>query len=95
MKIRADETAIRGSWAQSGKDVLADDACRRIDELVQTYLEKIGHDASGWDALYRDPADGRYWELVYPESDLHGGGPPTLLNTSPDHARSKYGRAGG
>lgn len=93
MKIHPDETEIRGSWTQSGKDVVADDACRRIDQLVSSYLEMVGHDASGWDALYRDPADGRYWELLYPQSDLHGGGPPVLRNVSPEDARSKYGVA--
>ena len=93
MKIHPDETEIRGSWTQSGKDVVADDACRRIDQLVSSYLEMVGHDASGWDTLYRDPADGRYWELVYPQSDLHGGGPPVLRKMSPEDAHSKYGVA--
>lgn len=93
MKIRPDETEIRGSWTQSGKELVADDTCRRVDQLVSTYLERVGHDASGWDTLYRDPADGRYWELIYPQSELHGGGPPTLRKVSPDEARSKYGVA--
>lgn len=93
MKIRPDETEIRGSWTQSGREFVADDRCRRVDQLLSTHLEKVGHDASGWDTLYRDPADGRYWELVYPQSELHGGGPPTLRTVSPDEARSKYGIA--
>ena len=93
MKIRPDETEIRGSWIQSGKEFVADETCRRIERLVSTYLEKVGCDASGWDTLYRDPANGEYWELVYSQSELHGGGPPTLRKVSLDEARSKYGVA--
>jgi hypothetical protein len=40
--------------------------------------------------LYVDASDGRYWELIYPDSQLHGGGPPTLRNLSEASARKKY-----
>jgi Immunity protein 27 len=43
------------------------------------------------DVLYVDPSDSRYWELIYPDSQLHGGGPPTLRNLSEAAARKKYG----
>jgi hypothetical protein len=42
MKIDPDETKIRGSWSRSGREVVADEACRRIDQLVSSYLEKVG-----------------------------------------------------
>ena len=93
MKIRPGETEIRGAWIQVGNKLVKDDACRRIDHLVSTYLDKIGHDVSGWDTLYRDPASGWYWELVYPQSDLQGGGPPTLRKLSLDEVHVKYGLA--
>jgi hypothetical protein len=38
-------------------------------------LKKLGHDQSSWDTLYRDPATGKLWEVTYPESQRHGGGP--------------------
>ena len=91
MKIRPHETEIRGSWTRSGREVVADDACRRIDQLASSHLEEVGHDATGWDTLYRDPTDGRYWELIYPQSNQHGGGPPLLRQVGPDELRSKYG----
>ena len=27
-------------------------------------LKKLGHDRSGWDTLYRDPASGKLWEVT-------------------------------
>jgi len=41
--------------------------------------------------LYRDPQDGRSWELTYPHSDWHGGEPPDLRHISSGEAASKYG----
>jgi hypothetical protein len=91
MSIRSDEIEIRGSWIRRGQEVIADDNCRRIEHLIESHLKRVGHDTSGWDTLYRDPKDGRYWELIYPQSDLHGGGPPTLRHVGPDELRKKYG----
>jgi hypothetical protein len=44
--------------------------------------------------LYRDPQDGRLWELTYPHSDWHGGEPPDLRHISSGEAASKYGTWG-
>jgi hypothetical protein len=41
--------------------------------------------------LYRDPVTGRLWELTWPQSDLHGGGPPRLRLVQADEVRPKYG----
>jgi len=91
MTIRPGETEIRGGWASNGGRVDADSNCRRIDQLVEAHLREVARDASGWDVLYVDPSDGRYWELVYLESHLQGGGPPTLRHLTAEAARSKYG----
>lgn len=86
MRIGPEESEIRASSELAG----VDEAWDRIDQLVETYLVEIGSDASGWCTLYRDPNDGRYWELLYPQSHVHGGGPPTLRVVSIDQVRSKY-----
>lgn len=70
---------------------MADETCQRIIDLTHHHLVELGRDASGWDALYRDSNDGRLWELIYPESELQGCGPPQLRCLSPNQARVKYG----
>jgi hypothetical protein len=90
-RIASHETEIRGRWIMVGGRVEADDDCRRIDELVAHKLRELGQDATGWDRLFVDPGDGRHWELTYPESELHGGGPPRLRYLQESEARAKYG----
>lgn len=91
MKLQPNETSLRGKWEVRGGTVVPDDVCRRIEALKDHHLNRIATDASGWDTLYRDPLDGRYWELVYLESEMNGGGPPSLLYVDNGAARSKYG----
>lgn len=91
MKLKPDETDLLGKWLVVEGNVVADATSERINNLVEQHLEKVTADASGWDTLYRDPADGRYWELTYPESSWQGGGPPRLTYLSHEQARAKYG----
>jgi hypothetical protein len=90
-ELAPDEVALRGAWASRGGAVCEDEVAARIGWLVRTHLERIGAAATGWDTLYRDPRDGRYWEMVYPESERHGGGPPSLHVISREAASAKYG----
>lgn len=78
MPIRAEETDLRGSWIVLSGKVTGDEVEDRIDALIHGELEKLGNDSSGWETLYRDPSDGRLWELTYPQSGMHGGGPRRL-----------------
>lgn len=93
MKIASDETSIVGTWNILGGRVEADDTCLRIERLLRQHLTEIGRDASGWDVLYVDPTDGRFWELTYPQGEMHGGGPPALMVLSAQEAREKYATA--
>lgn len=88
--IHPEETRIVGGWILEHGRMLDDAASLRIHELVATHLVKLGHDWSGWGTLYRDPTDGRLWELTYPQGDMQGGGPRTLQVLSEAAARSKY-----
>ena len=60
------------------------EACLRINWLASEVLENVGvgKESGGWEKLYRDPADGRYWLLTYPHGEMQGGGPPLLSNLS-------------
>jgi hypothetical protein len=88
--ISADETEIIGNWILKDGRIHADENCERVDRLVENYLVKIGSDWSGWDTLFKDPTDGRYWERVYLQSEMHGGGPASLVKISAERAREKY-----
>lgn len=90
MKIESNETSITGTNILVHGKIVGDDASERIANLVNTYLIKLGHDKSGWDTLYRDPSDGRLWELIYPQSELQGGGPASLILISREDAAMKY-----
>lgn len=89
-KITRDEREIHGKWIMKQGEIQADDNCRRIETLLAEHLHLIGSDATGWNHLYLDPNDGRYWELTYPESELHGGGPPMLQCLTDKEVREKY-----
>ena len=89
-RIRPEESEIVGRWHVSENAVVPDANCTRIQMLTAEYLEKIAAADGGWSTLYRDPEDGRYWDLTYPHSDWHGGGPPTLIHLTDAEARSKY-----
>lgn len=91
MEIRSDETDILGSWIVRDGKVVGDEVTRRIEQLVSKYLQEVALSKNGWDTLYRDPTDGRFWELTYPESHMHGGGPPRLTYLSHEQVRERYG----
>lgn len=92
--IRAEEVEIVGNWIEVDGRCVGDDACERVHHLTQDLLEKIGQspESGGWETLYRDPSDGRFWERTYLQGHMHGGGPPSLLNLSENEARKKYGQ---
>lgn len=89
--LRADEVRLEGAW-----DVAPDGASRpdpvwrRIRWLAAHALERIASRERGWAVLYRDPADGRLWELTFPSGTLLDGGPPRLKTISPADARRWY-----
>lgn len=90
MKILPNERKIVGHWIIEDGKLVADVNAKRIDALVTGTLKELGRSADGWSILYLDEGDGRYWELSYAESELHGGGPPLLEVLSSDIANEKY-----
>lgn len=90
MKIEPNETILKGSLIFKDGSVTSDSVSQRIENLIANHLIEIGEDESGWNKLYRDPVDNRYWELTYPESEAHGGGAPQLKLLSDQQAKSKY-----
>lgn len=93
-KLEADEVELIGARIVGEKMETDAKACERIDWLLNNVLKIFGfsEESGGWDKLYRDPADGRFWLVTYPFSEMHGGGPPTLTNLSltEDEARARF-----
>jgi hypothetical protein len=75
--LAPDEHLLVGAWVEHDARTTHDDVDRRIFWLV--------------DQLYRDPRDGRFWELTFPQGSLHGGGPRRLEWVDASVAREKYG----
>ena len=54
-----------------------------VSEFIQIHaLRKTGSRDGGWTIEYIDDRTGVAWELTYPHSEWHGGGPPRLQRTS-------------
>jgi hypothetical protein len=92
-KLQSNEQVLTGSWIAENGKVHGDAICERIIWLLAHHLRKIADSPQwgAWETLYQDPDDGRYWERTYPQSELHGGGPPQLRCLTADEARQKYG----
>jgi hypothetical protein len=90
-----DESQLVGSWVERDGARTLDDVDRRIFWLVTRRLVQRGIAHAGWEQLYQDPRDDRFWELTFPEGSLHGGGPRRLTCVSGEVARAKYGLARG
>lgn len=89
-----DESQLDGASLDLAGNAVGDDVDRRIFWLVRHSLRKCGIANGGWDQLYIDPRDGRYWELTFPEGSLHGGGPRRLTHLSREAAERKYALPG-
>lgn len=91
-KLDEHERDLLGSWILRDEAVEGDEVCKRIRWLTNEVLTKItfSREYGSWETLYLDPNDGRYWELTYPQSEMHGGGPPRLTSISLEEAKKKY-----
>lgn len=88
--LSSDETCLIGNWSVSNGHLVEDGVCHRITELIDAHLTKVGSDQTGWETLYKDPGDGRFWLLTYPQASMQGGGPPKLCCVSIDEVKDKF-----
>ena len=87
MRLHPDEHELYGFTADGQWDSAMQS---RIQQLVSQHLQRLGVADGGWSVLFRDPDDGRYWELTYPRSEMHGGGPARLAELSQQEAQQRY-----
>ncbi len=88
--LKPDEIKLIGKWISIDNKIEGDSICLRIKYLTTNCLEKISYSDDGWETLYQDTKDKRYWELSYPSGYLHGGGPPSLTCLSLEEVQKKY-----
>lgn len=47
-------------------------------EYAAQHLQQVGADGDKWELYFECPDTRIRWTMRYPESELHGGGPPLL-----------------
>jgi hypothetical protein len=93
--LAPDERLLVGSWTEARAGALHDEVDQRILWLLASRrLTLLAVAEGGWRQLYRDPRDGRFWELTFPHGSLHGGGPRRLAVVTSEAAREQYGVCG-
>jgi hypothetical protein len=90
MELQKNETYLKGNWVFESGVVKADEVTKRIEWLLAHSLNKIKNDWSGWETLYQDVNDARYCEHTYEQSQMHGGGPPSLIFLTVKDATIKH-----
>jgi Immunity protein 27 len=90
MRLKPEETELQGFWLDLGSSVVPDSNWERIDKLTNNYLELVATGKDGAIRLYRDPADGRFWELSRVAPQMKDGGPPLLSTIGAPEAAHKY-----
>jgi len=82
---------IVGKWIvdPTGR-VIGDEAENQIQDLIQNHLKRIADREGGWTVLYRDPSENSYWELTFPNGEMHGGGPRKLARVEASWLRELY-----
>ena len=74
-------TFVYGGTEKTDEGPVKDQGWERV--LKETdRMERLNASGGGWETLYRDPDDGRFWKLTFPKSYMHGGGPPALILVS-------------
>jgi hypothetical protein len=91
-QVMGSKLQIIGGWLLKDGRMEGDQATHIIDHLIADHLIEVDGREGGWTKLYLDPSAGTYWELTYPRSEMHGGGPRILTQLSADAVRSQYGR---
>ena len=85
-----EEAELTGKWLFENGKVVGDEIEERICELVEDRFTRLADREGGWVILHRDPVDRSLWELSFPQSGLHGGGPHRLTRLTEDQARDLY-----
>lgn len=73
---------LNDRWVVNGSKVHAEGDASEIDALLSAELVRLSETDGGWRTLYQHRTTGKLWELSYPQSEMHGGGPRRLRRLS-------------
>jgi hypothetical protein len=59
-------------------------------EFARKNLIQVVVDDVEWKVLHRNPATGEYWKEFFPQSEMHGGGPPVFVKISEEEAKREF-----
>jgi hypothetical protein len=59
-------------------------------EFARTNLVQVVVDDRNWKVLHRNPDTGEYWRESFPQSGMHGGGPPVFEKISEETAKKEF-----
>lgn len=87
--LSPEEEVLEGNWMCNREGLTVRDAAEeRIIWLKREWLKLLA--TENWCRLYRDPEDGRLWELDYPHGGWQGGGPSRLTQVTAAYAAEHY-----
>jgi hypothetical protein len=59
-------------------------------EFARVHLVEVVVDDVNWKILHRNPATNEYWKESFPQSEMHGGGPPVFDRISKEEAKEEF-----
>jgi Immunity protein 27 len=71
-------TVLEELWVFEDGEMVARGDSAAIGELIATKLIKVRTEEDGWTVIYQHRETHQLWELSFPYSHLHGGGPRRL-----------------
>lgn len=57
---------------------------------ASSHLQEISVNFSTWETLYQCPVTKRFWKEYFPYPEAHGGGPPELIQITPEQAEKDF-----
>jgi hypothetical protein len=61
------------------------------NDFANQNLVQLKVDDVSWKVLWENPQTGEFWKEYFPQSEVHGGGPPEFLKISEQQARQEFG----
>jgi hypothetical protein len=68
---------LRDTWVMLDGKMVAEGDFATIETLLAD-LDRVTDGDGGWAILYQHRNTGEFWELTYPQGEMHGGGPRRL-----------------